>query len=185
MEGDLDFVLNWLRCKGRRAAHVINRGISRGEIERLIGSGRILSFPAELFRLYGWRNGTRVEAGDQLDGLHFFPGYYFLSFEDALASYLLFENDSRWDCSWFPIFANGGGDYYALDIRTGKVIGFLLGESDQLPEFDSITAMIRTLAECYEKGIFFLDSSGYLEVNDQRQIEIARKLNPGIEGYFS
>ncbi|BBE22195.1 hypothetical protein MN0502_10780 [Arthrobacter sp. MN05-02] len=42
------------------------------------------------------------------------PGSYLLSLEEALSDYDTFKNDARWSPSYFPVFADGGGDFYVL-----------------------------------------------------------------------
>lgn len=144
--------------------------------------------PSELGRLYAWRNGTRCKGGDILDDLHFFPGFYFLSIEEAMDCYRAFKSDPRWNRSWFPVFSNGGGDFYAVwgkegPSERGEVVGFLLGQSEQIVEYESLEAMIRTLSACYDEGVFWLDQNGYLEADDAAQMEIAKRYNPSLPFY--
>lgn len=39
-----------------------------------------------------------------------------LSLSDAVANYRSFVADPRWAHGWLPIFANGGGDFYVIDL---------------------------------------------------------------------
>lgn len=75
--------------------------------------------PADLCDLYEWRNGTDTQ-GAKLDDIHLWPGFYFLTIKDAIANYGAFVADSRWDRAWIPVFANGGGDFYAVICETGR-----------------------------------------------------------------
>ncbi|MDQ6719297.1 MAG: SMI1/KNR4 family protein, partial [Candidatus Dormibacteraeota bacterium] len=72
-----------------------------------------LQVPFGLPELYAWHDGTDATTGVPLDDLHLFPGYYFLSLEDATRNYAAFRDDPRWNPAWLPIFANGGGDFFA------------------------------------------------------------------------
>ncbi len=156
-------------------------GLPRDAIrERLARAG--LGVPPDLRDLYSWRNGTRVEAGTDLDSVHFFPGFWLLSLDDALTSHVAFRDDPRWDSAWLPVFANGGGDFYALDTRESPfhVIGFMIDQSDQLVEYETLGHMVNTLAELFAEGAFFVDDRGYLEADDRRHAEIARRNNPHL-----
>ena len=72
----------------------------------------------ELEELYGWKNGTSIAGVAAVDDIHLFPGFYLLSIEDAVANYRAFAPDARWMGGWLPVFANGGGDFYVLDLNT-------------------------------------------------------------------
>jgi hypothetical protein len=141
-----------------------------------------LAMPPDLHDLYSWRNGTRVEPGTDLDTVHFFPGFWFLSLNDALANYRAFRDDGRWDPSLLPVFANGGGDFYAVNAREKPfhVVGFLIDQSHQPVEYENLGNMIKTLAECFAEHAFFVDDRGYLEMDDRLHREIARRNNPTI-----
>jgi cell wall assembly regulator SMI1 len=141
-----------------------------------------LGVPPDLVDLYAWRNGTRVEPGADLDSVHFFPGFWLLSLDDALTNYVAFRDDPRWAPSWLPVFSNGGGDFYAVNAREAPfhVIGFLIDQPDQPVEYESLAHMAQTLAECFQAGAFFVDDRGYLEMDDQRYAEIARRNNPNV-----
>jgi hypothetical protein len=140
-----------------------------------------LPAPASLVELYSWRNGTHVQPGTNLDDVHFFPGFWFLSLDDALQNYAAFRSDNRWDPRWLPVFANGGGDFYAAVLEEPTpVVGFVLNEADHPIEYESLEAMIATLDEAFRDGAHFVDDRGFLEVDDQRYAEIARRHNPGV-----
>jgi cell wall assembly regulator SMI1 len=136
----------------------------------------------DLLELYAWHGGTRVDASTTLDDVHMFPGFYLLALDDALANYVAFRDDARWNRDWFPAFANGGGDFYAVWLKdgAGAVVGFLIDQPEQPVEYESLATMFATLADCYDEGVFFVDDRGYLEMDDARHIDIARRHNPGV-----
>lgn len=142
-----------------------------------------LAATPELESLYGWRNGTSTFGSATLDDIHFFPGFYLLSIEDAAANYRAFVNDARWKTGWFPIFANGGGDFYVLDLHaptTSPVRHFRIEKSEHPIEFSSLAALLKTLHRAFERGVFFVDPSGYLEMDDFGFAELAVELNPDV-----
>lgn len=141
---------------------------------------------AEVVDLYDWRGGTLAAPGTPLDDIHFFPGFYLLELEDAIRDYVGFRDDPRWRPDWLPVFANGGGDFYVADLASARsgaapMIGFMVGGPEHLVEYESLRGMIATIAECYEKGAYFVDDRGYLEVDDQLHATIARRHNPSVE----
>lgn len=143
-----------------------------------------LSAPPELLELYSECDGTQTVPGEILDDIHFFPGYYWMSSEASLATYHALVQGGGWNPAWFPIFANGGGDFYAVVCDEaspdfGAVVGFLMGVSDVLVEFGNVASMMRTIERSYaEKAFFVVD--GYLEANYAEMRSIARKLQPGF-----
>ncbi|WP_345046057.1 SMI1/KNR4 family protein [Arthrobacter methylotrophus] len=136
---------------------------------------------AQVESLFGWRNGTNTQSVTSLDDIHVFPGFYFLSIEDATANYRAFRNDDRWSHGWLPLFANGGGDFYVVDLASdcpGSVRHFRIDEDEHPLEFESIAAMATTMAAAFERGTFFVDSDGYLEMDDIAFAALAAELNP-------
>lgn len=168
---------------------LLQDGLSRDAVERKTKDLPI-KLPSELLELYSWRNGTRVPKGSVLNDLHLLPGYYFLSLEDAISSYNAFKDDNRWNRHWFPVFANGGGDFYvavcADEAReTGEILCFLLGipKDDLLVEFKSMEGMLQTVAACYDEEIFYARPDGYLDADDNRYVALVRELNPHLGSY--
>jgi cell wall assembly regulator SMI1 len=112
-----------------------------------------------------------------------FPGFYFLSLEDAVANYRAFVADPRWTPGWLPLFANGGGDFYVTDVSgepAGVVRHFRIEESEHPVEFLTIGSMLATVAAGFERAIFFVDADGYLEMDDLAYADLAAQLNPGV-----
>lgn len=132
--------------------------------------------------LYSWRDGTQT-TGVTLDDIHLFPGFYLLSLHDAILNYLTFVDDPRWRPGWLPVFANGGGDFYIVDL-SGELFDpvrhFRIEEPDQPVEFQTLQDMLVTLAAAYVRGVFFMDGDGYLEMDDPAFEAIAAALNPNV-----
>src|SRR5258708_33764609 len=51
---------------------------------------------AQVESLYAWRDGTETTGISKLGDIYLFPGFYFLSLEDAIANYRAFLSDRRW-----------------------------------------------------------------------------------------
>jgi hypothetical protein len=145
-----------------------------------------LPAPQEIIELYGWRDGTRGGPGTKLDDSHFFPGFFFVPLSESLQMYEVFRSDERWDRRWLPIFANGGGDFYAAQCDQGAntcpVVGFILGYPSHPVEFETITSMASTLVAAFEQRVVYVED-GYLEMNDHAFARVARNHNPGVASW--
>lgn len=137
----------------------------------------------DLVELYLWRNGVPAQTDAPLGKLWMFPGFYFPSLEESFANYLTFKKDPRWGDRWFPVFADGGGDFYAVESSSeGRwpVRHFRIAEHEHPVEYESLEKMVCTIAAAYDQGIFFVDLNGSLELFEDRFDELAREMNPGV-----
>lgn len=180
----LNVILSHLQKWHLPVYKLLNNGLSEDEINSAFNQVR-LKPTKELVELYVWRNGSPVEKGTLLDDVQIIPGYHFLSLKDAIGCYLAVKDDNRWSSSWFPVFANGGGDFYAVDLSqavgdSAPIVGFILGEIEQEVEYQSLATMLLTFSECFEKGVVFKTEEGYLEMDDDQQAEIAMRNNPEV-----
>lgn len=161
---------------------VLRPGLSPAQVQSRLDS-RGLPVEEELIALWTWRNGTDTTTGLTLDALHLVPGFHLLSLDDALANFDAFVDDPRWHPAWLPLLANGGGDFLVRDtaVRDGTPIRhFRIEESEHPIEYRSIVYMLATFAAAFDRGIFFVDACGYLEVDDAAYAALAAELNPGV-----
>lgn len=183
----LDSILTEATANGWRIEKFLNDGADDAFIrssENEIG----LVFPEQLFELYKWRNGTRMKEGDDMDVRHFFPGFIFLAFEDAVDIYNSIRDDLRWNPRWFPVFGNGGGDFYAVVCDPssqdfGALVGFIVDEAEQPIEFESISSMMKTVRDCFSSNVYYVSAEGFLEADDLSAAIVAKKHNPSLEIY--
>jgi cell wall assembly regulator SMI1 len=148
-------------------------------------TARGLSVPPGLLELLGSHDGTDVRGDVTLDEIHLFPGFYLLGLADAISNYDAFEDDARWNPAWLPIFANGGGDFYALvcdDAHEdyGGIVHFRIEDSYHPIEFASLEAMLQTLAAAFDRAVFYVDANGYLEMDDMQFAALAASLNADV-----
>ena len=186
MKGQLNKLLGFLDEMERPVTECFQLGKEREYISQELNRAGLKNIPSELLDIYEWRNGTRIKEGTILDDLHFFPGFYFMSLEDAMEQFFIVRTDPRWNKAWFPVFANGGGDFYILDLsqsdaESAPVIGFILNETEHPIEYQSLSAMIDTFVDCFEQGAAFVSSDACLELEDMWHARIARKHNPEVE----
>ena len=138
----------------------------------------------DLHALYAWRNGSKDSEGITLGELAFFPGFYLMSLEESIQTYLELRARNGWDKSWFPIFASGGGDFYAMNLTSegqGQILGFYVFEEEAQVEYWSLKSMLATLKACYEQGIIFRNEQGYLDMDYRKHAEIAHDINPEVK----
>lgn len=186
---ELDRIVQFLTRLGRATPALLQPGLSSVDIRAWEARLPFL-LPLELEQLYRWRNGTRVNEGDQLDTVYFFPGFYLLSLEEAVEIFMERRDAPQWREGWFPVFADGGGDFYPAlcsdeKKETAEIIGFIHGEPQQPVEYESLTAMIKTIDACYAEGAFFVSEDNTLEIDDDLHREIAHRFNPEIPEWQS
>ena len=161
----------------------LNPGISSQQIQELFE--KIPLQPTQDLRaLYTWRNGSEDSEGITLGELAFFPGFYLMSLEESIQTYLELRARDAWDKSWFPIFASGGGDFYAMNLAPeaqGQILGFYVFEEEGQVEYWSLKSMLATLKACYEQDIIFRNEQGYLDMDYKKHAEIAHEINPNLK----
>ena len=138
----------------------------------------------DLHALYAWRNGSKDSEGITLGELAFFPGFYLMSLEESIQTYLELIETDAWDRSWFPIFASGGGDFYAMILTPeaqGQILGFYVFEEEAQVEYWSLKSMLTSFKVCYEQGIIFRNEQGYLDMDYRKHAEIAHEINPDVK----
>ena len=160
-----------------------NPGLSSQQIQELFEEIP-LQPNQDLRALYAWRNGSEDSEGITLGELAFFPGFYLMSLEESIQTYLELRETDAWDKSWFPIFASGGGDFYAMNLdpeAQGQILGFYVFEEEAQVEYRSLKSMLATLKACYEQGIIFRNEQGYLDMDYRKHAEIAHDINPDLK----
>ena len=161
----------------------LNPGLSSQQIQELFEEIP-LQPNQDLRALYTWRNGSKDCEGITLGELAFFPGFYLMSLEESIQTYMELRARNGWDKSWFPIFASGGGDFYAMNLAPeaqGQILGFYVFEEEGQVEYRSLKSMLATLKACYEQGIIIRNERGYLDMDYRKHAEIAHDINPDLK----
>jgi cell wall assembly regulator SMI1 len=175
-------IVRHLTRLGRRTPKLLNPGLSREAIARATAK-LPFALPPEVVALYEAFDGTRTDTKALLRDMWLFPGYILLSLEDAVEAYRLMRRARGWKPSWFPVFADDAGSYYAVacekSARARGVVGFLHGEPDPEVEYGSLETMLATIAACLAKGAFYSKGKDF-EIDDVKHAAIARLLNPGV-----
>ena len=158
----------------------LNPGISSQQIQELFEEIP-LQPTQDLRALYTWRNGSKDCEGITLGELAFFPGFYLMSLEESIQTYLELRETDAWGKSWFPIFASGGGDFYAMNLAPeaqSHILGLYVYEEEPQVEYKSLESMLIILKVSYEQGIIFRNEQGYLDMDYRKHAEIAHDINP-------
>lgn len=183
----LDGILAHLVTLDRPVTQVLKDGLPEGHAaSRASGAGLVL--PTDVANLYEWRDGTLDYPGAILDDIHIIPGFYFPSLDEALANHAVFRDDTRWNPAWLPLLANGGGDFFAVDCSGnpgswGHVRHFMLGDPEHHVLYLTVASMLETFVAAFDRGIFFLHPSGYLDADDEAYAALARSMNPEARGW--
>ena len=138
----------------------------------------------DLRALYTWRNGSKDSEGITLGELAFFPGFYLMSLEESIQTYQKLRKTSTWNQSWFPIFASGGGDFYAMNLAPesqGQIHGVYVYEEEPQVEYRSLKSMLTTFKVCYEQGVIFRNEQGNLDMDYRKHAEVAHEINPDVK----
>jgi cell wall assembly regulator SMI1 len=174
----LEHIFSWYKQHGRKVVALLQPGLTA---QMITGRKATLVLDADVVHLYMWRNGTRFSQEYVLNDHYFTPGYYLLSLVDAPDVYLSRIANPDWQKCRFPILTSGGGDYYGVDhAQQGHVIHHIRDYPNHPVQYLSITAMMQTVAECYESGAYSFDDRGFFEVNADVERMIAR-LNPSLD----
>ena len=161
----------------------LNPGLSSQKIQELFEEIP-LQPNQDLHALYAWRNGSKDSEGVTLGELAFFPGFYLMSLEESIQTYMELRARDVWNKFWFPIFASGGGDFYAMNLAPeaqGQILGFYVFEEEAQVEYRSLKSMLATLKACYEQGIIFRNEQGCLDMYYRKHAEIAHDINPEVK----
>jgi hypothetical protein len=135
--------------------------------------------PTEVEDLYKWHNGMREEDRETHRLLYY---HYFLPLEEALDLHQNFlESDYIEEKGLLPLF-EFEGEYYAACCTSQKQelapIYFLY--HDETIVYDSLTAMLSSILECYQTGAYspILDEDGEPLANEVLATQIKLKWNP-------
>lgn len=172
-------------CGRESAAQALRPGLER---DGVTDSLRARHLPAhqDIIDLFGWHDGVDAPEDDVMDDVQVFPGFYLPSLDECLSNYDAFLPSERWDRLWLPILANGGGDFYLLDLtgNDASVRHFRIDESEHPVEFSRLANFVETMNLAYDRGIIFIED-GYLEMDDLAFGDLAAEQEPGVEWWRS
>ncbi|OCQ91191.1 hypothetical protein BCD64_24570 [Nostoc sp. MBR 210] len=181
----LERILNWLQQNAPSYIEGFLPGLSYEEIEEKV-SNLPFKLSEEVYNLYHWRNGTNSQA-------MIFVYHYFWHLDmvleissdcvnDPLSQE--FRQQAGEPLYLFPIFEYEG-EYFAVAgqttlVETAPVYHIDADAGEVRLAFNSLTAMMQTIAETYETGGYYLTPEGQLEWDDKKFRSIRLKYNPEL-----
>ncbi|MFM2062411.1 MAG: hypothetical protein RLZZ507_2081 [Cyanobacteriota bacterium] len=181
----LNRILDWLQLHKPDDAAGFLPGLSLEEIEEKV---KVLPFrlPQAVYELYQWGNGSSNEE-------MIFVYHYFLSLDTAIElaipekddyclNSVIFQQFRQEDGKpryVFPLF-EFEGEYFAISVSSElqEDAAIYLIFHDQTLAFTSLSNMMLTIAECYETGVYSLDSEEEFNWDIQKFGVIRRQYNP-------
>ena len=193
----LERIDNWFRQNRSEYVPLFQPGLTREVIEEKT-KNLPFQLPEEVYELYQWHNGTL--AGLKWGQADLPVGYWFHPLEKPIELYFesmkleeemkeFYENTEGgwegkfWNTDWFPIFSHGNDTYHVTcgqDSIPVASIWYFYPEFVE-PEFhyENLTAMMLTVAECYETEAYYLDEEGFIQEDELKVAQIKNKYNPG------
>jgi cell wall assembly regulator SMI1 len=176
-----------IRDLGRaKVLQLLQPGISADRVRASL-EGIGLRSTEEIEALYAWHDGI-ADTDAAIGQITLWPGFYFTSLEETVANYQAFVDDPRWTPGWLPMFANGGGDFYVVDLSSpgdAPVRHFRIDEHEQPVEFMSLTSMFATLEEAFRRRYFSVTTEGSFRKDYPAFGKLAAEMNPDVEWWRS
>ena len=186
----LDRLLAELRRAGSPAADLLRPGLGAEPIAEL-AARMPAGLPDEVAALYGWRDGLEGEGAPEQE---LFPGGFWLSLEQALelrdeqlevvgtaAAQAGLDPELLWPASWLPAFVDFAGNVHVVvcESRESSPVWFVAGDDPDARRlaFDSVGALVETLATCWQDGIFEVRAGG-VEADEPRFEDAWRANDP-------
>ncbi|CAA0156243.1 SMI1/KNR4 family protein [Tenacibaculum maritimum] len=146
----------------------------------------IVGIPDVLYPIYSKVNGTLYEVEDQ-SLMDFIPGFLLIHISEYEGFKSKITKMLSEGASYFPILVNYSSDFYVIKLRDKKDNGIFLINHDELKPtkiHNSFEDFFETIIAFYEKKVFFLDKDGYLDIDFDKEEEVAQELNPEIPFWF-
>lgn len=175
-----DRLLNFLQALSPEFAQGFHPGISRTEVDAMLAP-LDYTLPDDFYELYEWRNGHSEYFHQPISAeICQFSSINFVAqdkeweiWEDEAPTYKglqllpFIEKDGR----YFAITLGRSYNKNAHVIYVGR-------EGETTLRYDSITSMLASTVECFERDAFYVNDKGQLEKNVCCAAEILRKNNP-------
>lgn len=189
----LELILSWLQENKPSFASSLQPGLSRAEIQDMLGDEFTLRLPNDFYELYQWRNG--IPYGDE-EVISFFPGFAFNSLEYALDQHADIVDGSSMNfmersfnlgkytannTDLLPIFTRDSEEHlYILgsekQLNPAPIVHYYAEFGGPTIAYESITDMMQIISECYREGAYYFSEVGDFEV-DEARAKIVRQLH--------
>ena len=187
LEIAVDQAFEHLQALGRPVSDKRRHGLNQENLSNYLDLEG-LHDTKDIMKLYTVADGTQTHAGEVMEDIWFFPGYFWMSMEEASSVYKEMCCCDQWNPAWFPIFASDGGDYYAVACTSRldsshNVVRFLRGEINHDVMFSNIESMFLTLNKCFSQGVFYCDEGNKFKSDVRKMRQISREIQIGFKEY--
>jgi hypothetical protein len=210
IEALCDQIVSHLTKLGIQTANAMLPGLTEKAILSMTAE-LPFALPRSVIELYKWSAGNKPGAEVDAD-FYPIPNFGMDPLSEVIETYKLLsvgQEYPRFHCGamrWFPIFRNGGTDFYGICCRDDAAEdGEIVYDDNEGKHRDCVTpppivfvgfeAMLRTALCCYETGVYYIgrrghltygintyDDEGYLVSVDQSEFKkVARQFNPGVK----
>lgn len=131
----------------------------------------------DLFKvIYSNVGGTKYNVRQQ-EYMDFMPGFLLIHIDEWVAHY---KNLAQIVENYFPILCNYSSDYIAMNSHTGEICEIFHDDMNADVIFEDASHFFKTLVAYYTNNVYFLDSDGYLDYDEDKEYEVASQLNPNV-----
>lgn len=191
----LDTLATTLQRRYAPLASQLSEGLDRDTI-----AARFSALPVhvakEVHDYFEWRNGLRIDRDSDHE---LFPEAIMQSLDETLSDYQMLcglaatiaaqaavPASTIWDERWVPLFRHpAGGAYFVtvgadVSVDRAPILSVVQQEASSASiAFDSLTALIATVNECFDSGAY-VARHGSLDQDPQRAAAILRVHNPAM-----
>ena len=166
----------------------LNTGLTVDEINKIASSCQ-LTFTGEIYDLFSWKNGIQHQSIGSVAQLLLFPNGIPFNLIEAVHDYdLLSVTKHFFEPNYFPLFYNENEDLLLIDLdedsETYSMISLysptLLGNSEPMTIYDSLSDLLKTAISCYEQKVFWITQDG-LQMDADAYYQTASTLNPNSQ----
>ena len=136
--------------------------------------------PGFFEEIYSICNGTDAEIEEQVY-FDFIPGFRLMQIDEIIQKY---EKEFK-NCQEFKLvipFLTDYGDFYYAYVKREDIesIAYISDEGMEIVHND-ISSFWKTIIAFYDENVYYLDEDGYLSYDFDKEGEIGRKYNFGID----
>lgn len=147
-----------------------------------------LDIPEIYTTIYTKVCGTEWEIKEQ-ELMDFIPGYRLIHIKELIQEKKKLDLILEYiDTSEFnnisPVLGNYSSDFICFgETKQGEefIISVFHDDASINIMHNNINIFFETICKFYKEGVYYLDEDGYLDYDLEREVQIAKEINPGIE----
>lgn len=136
-----------------------------------------LTLPDFLCAIYSKVNGTVYELKDQTL-MDFIPGYRLIHIDEYSEDYINLKGLLNGDSSYFPFLGNYSNDYICW--KEGEIFAIYHDDPIIYKLHNSEKDFYKTITDFYTEDVYFIDKTGFLNYDFEKQEAVGKKNNPNI-----